>query len=67
MKLSKVQQIMVERMQDGKWHSEYNLACRLSTMTVLVNKGIVEPHPKNGGWLSKWRLIERGSNNAKMS
>ncbi len=64
---SDVQRRILSRMQDGKWHSEYNLGCKLTTMRALEHKGIIEPHPKNGGWLSKWRLIPKGGNGGKMS
>lgn len=41
-KLSKVQMETLEKMEEGKWYSAYNLRVRISTLLSLEQKGLVE-------------------------
>ncbi len=58
MKLSKTQQYVLNKMADGEWHKEQYLFCTRATIKALERKGAIEPHPRNGSWLNKWRLVK---------
>lgn len=55
-KFSKIQQYILKKLSDGKWHGEDTLFCTRATINALERKGAIEPHPDNGSWLNKWRL-----------
>lgn len=42
MKLSKVQEEVLRRMEDGKWYSAYDLNVRISTLFALEQKKLIE-------------------------
>jgi len=41
-KLTTTQEKVLAKMQDGEWHTAYELKCSLSTIGALIKKGYVE-------------------------
>ena len=42
MKLTETQQKVLDKMEDGKEYSFYDLQCRLNTLTAMSKKGVIK-------------------------
>ena len=45
-KISKKQQIVLNKMEENKWYSAYDLRCSIPTLRALQSRGMV----KSKGW-----------------
>lgn len=48
MKLSKVQKETLDKMEEGKWYSVYNLQASLNTLDALKRRGLVKREYRQG-------------------
>ena len=49
MKLSKTQQEILDKMEEGVYYGAYSLQCRINTLEALAKKGYIIPNRSNGG------------------